>query len=88
MHDRKERRRNRQGGKGEEGRGRCNFGSCKLNSNVGLQELQSQYIVSMQKCTRTHPQQYAIFKKILEQKHPNPYSTRVAASNAAREGRV
>jgi NADH:ubiquinone oxidoreductase subunit len=56
-------------GKGEEERGRCNFGSCKLNSNVGLQELQLQYLVSMQECTRTHPQQYAVFKNFLEHKH-------------------
>jgi hypothetical protein len=67
MHDRKGRRRNRHGW--EQERGRCNFGSGKLNSNVGLLELQSQYVVSMQICTRTQPQQYAILKKFLEHKH-------------------
>ena len=46
-----------------EGRG-CRFGLCELNSNVDLQELQSQYIVSMQECPRTHPQQNAILKKL------------------------
>jgi hypothetical protein len=30
-----------------EGR-KCRFGSCELNSNVGLQELQLQYLVGMQ----------------------------------------
>jgi hypothetical protein len=40
-------------GKGKEGKGwgerrECRFGSCELNSNVGLQELQLQYLVSMQ----------------------------------------
>jgi hypothetical protein len=31
------------------GEGReCRFGSCELNSNVGLQELQLQYLVGMQ----------------------------------------
>ena len=40
-----------------------------VNSNVGLHELQSQYVVSMQGCTRSHPQQYAILKKFLEHKH-------------------
>jgi hypothetical protein len=33
-----------------------------VNSNVGLHELQSHYVVSMQECTRTPPQQYAILK--------------------------
>jgi hypothetical protein len=72
MHGRKGRRRNMhrwEGGKGEEERRRCNFGSCNLNSNVGLHDLQSQYVVSMQECTRTHPQQYAILKYFLEHKH-------------------
>ena len=39
-----------------------------VNSNVGLHELQSQYVVSMQECTRSHPQQYAILKNSLEYK--------------------
>ena len=40
-----------------------------VNSNVGLHELQSQYVVSMQECTRTPPQQYAILKNFLEHEH-------------------
>ncbi len=49
-----------------------------VNSNVGLHELQSQYVVSMQECTRSHPQQYAILKKLAGTQTPNRYATRLA----------